>query len=221
MVYPLALSKKPLAEYGQVPLQEIEHLWYSLKPPYEALFSWLEKKENKPINKELLFFHPVMLSHPLEEKELDKINPEVFSFERKYDGIRVQAAATENEKALFTRTGDDISHSFPDALEPITGSVVLDGELIIITNEGVASFNQLQQRLNRKSLTKKLVQELPAGIILYDILSLNGTDLRDLPFRERRHILEDWHQNQSAPNLLLSDLLTLGKEQTLIALVKT
>ncbi len=68
-------------------------------------------------------------------------------------------------------------------------------------------FNDLQQRLNRKVVTKKLLHELPAGLILYDILSLNQTDLRHLPLIERREKLQAWVAAQRAPNILLSDLL--------------
>lgn len=207
--------KKTLADYGQVPVEDIEKIWHGLKPPYEALFAWLEKKSELPSVDDHLFFHPVMLSHPLNENDIDQIDWQQFVFERKYDGIRVQAVVTANGKALYSRTGDDISHSFPDLLASFKTRVILDGELVIKTEKGIGSFNDLQQRLNRKSLTNKLITESPAAMILYDILSMDGLDLRALPFIERRQALEQWFAHHPADNLILSDLLTLNPAKTL------
>lgn len=207
--------KNALALYGEVTVQEIEHIWHGMNPPYTELFAWLEKKSGKPQLTDQIFFHPVMLSHALEEKDLAKIDPQLFSFERKYDGIRVQVVVSKTDKALYTRTGDNISHSFTDLLSSFNDTIVLDGELIILTANGIGSFNELQQRLNRKSPSKKLMTESPAGIILYDILSLNNEDVRHLPFLERRKILEQWVVSHPASTILLSDLLLLKNEQTL------
>ncbi|WP_058535400.1 cisplatin damage response ATP-dependent DNA ligase [Legionella saoudiensis] len=207
--------KNTLAHYGQVHVQEIEQIWHGLQPPYINLFAWLEKQADKPALDDVIFFHPVMLSHPLEEKEISSVTPNQFYFERKYDGIRVQIVATPHNKALFSRTGDNLSHSFPDVLNVIDSNVVLDGELVIIKEGTVRSFNDLQQRLNRKTLSKQMLSDFPAGIILYDILSLERVDLRDRPFYERRILLEKWFANHARPNLLLSDLLPLNPQQTL------
>lgn len=207
--------KKTLARYGDVDVQQVEQIWHGLKPPYESLFLWLEKKGPLPEISEALYFHPVMLSHPLEEKDLATLALDEFAFERKYDGIRVQVVVTPLGKALYSRTGEDISQAFPDVLNSFNDYVVLDGELVIHTDEGVGSFNQLQQRLNRKSLSKKLLSELPAGIVLYDILTHQNEDLRQLPFMERRKLLCAWLAQHPAANIFLSDLLTLDKHQNL------
>ncbi|MBA2709707.1 MAG: cisplatin damage response ATP-dependent DNA ligase [Tatlockia sp.] len=210
--------KKCLARYGEVNIQDIEKIWHGIQPPYIELFDWLEKKTSSPLISDSCFFHPVMLSHPLDEKDLQKIDPELFSFERKFDGIRVQVVAANEKKALFTRTGENISSTFPDLLDAIDGSVVLDGELIIQTTKGIGSFNELQQRLNRKLVTKKLVADFPAAIILYDILVWDDKDLRALPFIERRQKLEQWVAAHHAPEILLSEILTRVKEQSLLQL---
>ncbi|MBI2785177.1 MAG: cisplatin damage response ATP-dependent DNA ligase [Legionella longbeachae] len=212
--------KKTLAKYGNVDVQEVEQVWYGLHPPYVELFDWLEKRTPKPLFSDTVFFHPVMLSHPLDEKDVDSLNTEQFAIERKFDGIRVQVVVTNKGKALFTRTGDNISHSFPDVLSSINTNVVLDGELVIIKSGAVASFNDLQQRLNRKSITKKLLSDLPAGLILYDILSVNQFDLRNSSFSFRRNQLEEWVASHPAENILLSDLLILANKQSLRKLKK-
>ena len=207
--------KNTLARYGSVEAQDIERIWHGLKPPYETLFAWLENRSEAPIVKDQIYFHPVMLSHPLDEKDIDLLNIEEFAFERKYDGIRVQVVSTGEGKALYSRKGDEISHSFPDLLECIYGHVVLDGELVIKTSQGVGSFNDLQQRLNRKAISKRLLQESPAAIILYDILFIGEQDLRILPFIERRAHLEAWFKNHAEEHILLSELLMVNSAQNI------
>ncbi|MFC3908315.1 cisplatin damage response ATP-dependent DNA ligase [Legionella dresdenensis] len=210
--------KKTLAQYGNVEVSAIEKIWHSLQPPYEELFAWLEGNSSLPELANSIFFHPVMLSHPLSDQELLVLDHQQFAVERKYDGIRVQIVTNHTSKALFSRTGEQISKAFPDLLADINGSVVLDGELIIQHSHGVGSFNDLQQRLNRKTPTNKLMQNLPAGVILYDILAVNGGDLTLLPFNERRLHLEQWFERNQTSRLLLSDLLTMENGQTLLQL---
>ena len=75
-------------------------------------------------------------------------------------------------------------------LEALTYEGVLDGELLVMRDGQVASFGDLQQRLNRKTVDTKLVAANPAGVRAYDLLAAGGEDLRSLPFAERRARLE-------------------------------
>jgi DNA ligase-1 len=138
-----------------------------------------------------------MLSHQIEDRELRTIDPKEFVAEWKWDGIRVQAAHQGGEKRLFSRTGDDISGAFPDVMETLPEGVVLDGELLVVRGGEVAPFNDLQQRLNRKTVTPAMLKSHPAHIRLYDMLFEGGEDLRPLPFLARRERLEDWHKKDS------------------------
>lgn len=210
--------KLSLAKYGNVTIHEIEKVWHGLQAPYIELFAWLEKKAPLPSIQESIYFHPVMLSHPLDDKTLAQLDTNQFAFEKKYDGIRIQFVSNGKQKALFTRTGDDISTAFPDALDLVSDSVILDGELVIHTDSGIGSFNNLQQRLNRKTTSKKMLESAPAAIILYDLLSWQHIDMRYLPFIERRKKLEQWFELHVVPNLLLSELLFLKERQTLLEL---
>lgn len=211
--------KQALAQFGNMEIQEIEHIWHGLQPPYLELFSWLENKENKPDISDNLFFHPVMLSHPLEDKDLAKIQPELFAIERKIDGIRVQFSHTAKGNALFSRTGDNISASFPEFLQlSLNHPIVLDGELVIKKDSTVGSFNNLQQRLNRKVPSKKLIDDFPAHIILYDILFLDHRDLRALSFLERRQVLEQWYHSDASVYFSLSELLSFKTTEDLLYL---
>jgi DNA ligase-1 len=185
--------KQVLAQIGGQELQAVEAAWHAVDPPYIELFAWLEGKRETPFTRLRPTFHPVMLAQALEEKDHPAITPEAFAAEWKYDGIRVQIVASPVGKALYSRSGDDIGTAFPEVLARADFDAVLDGELLVQAGDGVGSFNDLQQRLNRKAPTKKMLQDSPAIVLLYDLLFADGEDCRPLPFIERRQRLEAWH----------------------------
>ncbi len=194
------LARQAAADFGKVDVAEIEELWHGLAPPYVDLFAWLEGRGPKPVSRALAPFRPPMLAHPLLSKSersdpeaLDPslVTPDQYAAEWKWDGVRVQLAANGGVRRLYTRNGDDISKAFPDLLEAADFTAALDGELLIRDAEGgVASFNELQQRLNRKTVSPKQMAQRPAMLRAYDLLIDNGEDLRPLAFRERRKRLE-------------------------------
>jgi DNA ligase-1 len=207
--------KQALAQFGNQDIHVIEQIWHGLQPPYVELFSWLENKIPKPDISQSIYFHPVMLAHPLDDNDLEKITPGDFSVERKFDGIRVQVVSTLRGKALYSRTGDDISSSFPDVLKQIDTPVILDGELVIQKDNIIGSFNDLQQRLGRKTPSKKLMQDSPGHIILYDILAYQEEDTRAQPFSNRRALLEQWVADNQPHNMSLSPLLNFVSHEKL------
>jgi DNA ligase-1 len=136
-------------------------------------------------------FRPVMLAQAIDEAvDFAKLDPADYAAEWKWDGIRVQAVSERGERRLYTRTGDDISATFPDVVEALTFEGAIDGELLVMRDGAVASFGDLQQRLNRKTVDAKQLAAFPAGIRAYDLLLDGETDLRGLPFAERRKRLE-------------------------------
>jgi DNA ligase-1 len=201
------LAKTALAEWSGKPLAEIEEVWHGVQPPYGALFAWLSGAAPRPEVGTRPTFRPLMLSHQIEDKDLGAINPKDFIAEWKWDGIRVQAANQGGEPRLFSRTGDDISGSFPDVVEGLPRGVVLDGELLVMRGREVAPFNDLQQRLNRKAVTPRMLKSFPAHIRLYDMLFEGEEDLRSLPFIERRARLEAWHEKAGPPRTDVSAML--------------
>lgn len=196
-----------LAQYGGRETGEVEALWHGLQPPYTELFAWLEGRGERPDASDRLTFHPVMLSHAIEEGDFAGIDPETFAAEWKYDGIRVQLVGTPQGCALYSRTGDDISHSFPDLLAGLHINAVLDGELLVRKDGVIAPFNDLQQRLNKKSPSKKLMETYPAFLMLYDLLQADGQDYRPLGFMERRARLSEWLKQHPSPRMELSPLV--------------
>jgi DNA ligase-1 len=212
------LAKTALADWSGVPLADIEEVWHGLEPPYQDLFAWLAGQGPRPEMEGRARFRPLMLSHQIEDKEIQSIEPTDFVAEWKWDGIRVQAAHQGGEKRLFSRTGDDISGAFPELVEALPEGVVLDGELLVMRDGEVAPFNDLQQRLNRKTVTGAMLKSHPAHIRLYDMLFEGEEDLRALPFVARRARLEAWHQAHGPRRTDISGIIDFGSVKELEAL---
>lgn len=209
------LAKVALARAFDQDVADIEEIWHSLNPPYDALFAWLDGRAGRPDPGAGAGFRPVMLANPLEDSQLAKLDPAGYAAEWKWDGIRVQAAARGGERRLYSRTGDDIGQSFPDVIAGFDFDGVVDGELLI-RREGeteghaaVAPFAQLQKRLGRKRPDRKLLQASPAFVRVYDILFDGERDLRALSFAERRRRLEAWAEG-APPVFDLSPLVSFA-----------
>src|SRR5688500_8249351 len=211
------LAKLALAEWGGVDISRIEEVWHGIAPPYPALFAWLEGRAPPPLVADLPTFCPLMLAQALEEGDLDGLDPRDYLAEWKWDGIRVQLVARGGEKRVYSRSGDDIGAAFPDILEALPDAVTLDGELLVLRDREVAPFNDLQQRLNRKAPSPKMLRDYPAAVRLYDLLREADADFRALPFAERRRRLEAWY-GEPRPRLDLSPLIPFDTWDELQAL---
>ncbi len=187
------LAKVAFAQAFDVPVDDVEEYWHALEPPYADLFAWGADGADPPETENLPLFRPFMLAHPLEETVVDLAD---YAAEWKWDGIRVQLVHVAGETRLYSRSGDDISATFPEMVNALELPAVLDGELLVRgvhqggEQGGAASFNALQQRLGRKTVSKKMLTDSPAFVRLYDVLMLEGKDLRGLPWNERRERLE-------------------------------
>ncbi len=206
------LAKTAVASLGNRQSDEIEILWPGLTPPYLDLFAWLEGRAEKPSTRDPAPFRPAMLAHAAEESDLSALNAADYLAEWKWDGIRVQAVAGHDEHGelvarLYSRTGEEISRSFPDLLASLRLPCAIDGELLIMREARVQTFNVLQQRLNRKSVTPKLVAEFPAHLRAYDLLAEGDEDLRDRPFSDRRERLQALITRLNDPRIDISPLV--------------
>ena len=184
------LAKQALADAFGLDVEAVEEVWHGLKPPYAELFDWGEGRAEQPTAKDIPVFRPFMLAHPLEET---RVSLDDYAAEWKWDGIRIQLVHAGGDTRLYSRTGDDISGSFPDVAAAFTTRAVLDGELLVrgeTQGGAAASFNALQQRLGRKNVSAKVQGQYPAFVRLYDILFDGEEDLRGLPWSERRARLE-------------------------------
>ncbi|WP_182084791.1 cisplatin damage response ATP-dependent DNA ligase [Aureimonas sp. ME7] len=229
------LAKQALADFGQKDIVEIEELWHGLRAPYEELFAWLEGTAEKPVSAAASPFRPVMLSQPLEAPDYERISAEDYAAEWKWDGIRVQATVECGVKRLYSRTGDDVSGAFPDLLDYMTFEGSLDGELLVARpaspksskpevhpHQGavrddivVGTFSDLQQRLNRKTVSAAVLKKHPVFLRTYDLLQDGAEDLRALPFRERRERLDRFVEKLEPSRFDISPFVPFSNFDTL------
>ena len=141
--------------------------------------------------------YPFFLAHQLDLAHTDfdakLASPADWIVEWKYDGIRAQVVKRERQVWIWSRGEELVTDRFPEVValaQALPDGTVLDGELVVWKDDRVASFNLLQQRIGRKTLTKKALADAPVGFIAYDLLELEGDDLRERPQGERRALLE-------------------------------
>ena len=203
------LAKTAAAALGDKDPHDVELMWPGLAPPYPELFAWLEGRADKPVNLDPAPFRPVMLAHAIDDADFANLQPSDFVAEWKWDGIRVQAVCGHGDNGhivtrLYSRTGEDITKSFPDLVPSLHLPGAIDGELLVLREGRVQTFNVLQQRLNRKVVSPKLTKEYPIHLRAYDLLSDGENDLRELPFEERRTRLQDFIAKLDDPRVDLS-----------------
>lgn len=201
------LAKQALADAFGLDVEQVEEVWHGLRPPYHELFAWGEGRGPQPTVRDVPVFRPFMLAHPLEAA---RVSLDDYAAEWKWDGIRVQLVHAGGQTRLYSRTGDDISASFPDIASAFDRTAVLDGELLVrgeTQGGAAASFNALQQRLGRKIVSNKLQNQYPAFVRLYDILFEDDQDLRPLPWADRRRRLETFVPKLDAERFDLSQLI--------------
>jgi DNA ligase-1 len=223
------LAKVAFAQAFEVSVDDVEEYWHGQTAPYHALFDWAANGAAPPNARDLPLFRPFMLAHPLEETEVDMTT---YAAEWKWDGIRVQIVHVANELGgetrLYSRSGDDISGTFPEIVEAMHLPSVLDGELLVRGSHqggqredgqgGAASFNALQQRLGRKTVSKAMLTDYPAFVRLYDILIDGEEDLRALSWEQRRLKLEAFVPRLEPERFDLSQVIPASSLEELAAI---
>ncbi|MBA3513984.1 MAG: ATP-dependent DNA ligase [Pyrinomonadaceae bacterium] len=144
---------------------------------------------------EMRLFHPIkfMLATPAADlSDVARTMPAEFFVEDKFDGIRAQAHAQDERVSIYSRTMDEITHRFPELIEPLRSlptDVVIDGEIVPAKGERILPFSELQKRLGRKTIGKDLMSEVPVILVAYDLLYAEGRVLINQSLEERREIL--------------------------------
>jgi DNA ligase-1 len=153
--------------------------------------------EGRLAEAKMRMFHPLgfMLASPVESADEGLSYFAEAAVEDKYDGIRAQAHVADGEVKFFSRTRDEITESFPelpDALAGMAEDAILDGEIVAWEASGHARpFSVLQQRLGRKKVSEKMLQEVPVAYLVFDVLYAGGELLIDRPLRERARVLNE------------------------------
>lgn len=215
------LARVAFAQAFGVSVDDVEEYWHGVESPYPTLFAWAADGADPPRTDLVPLFRPFMLAHPLEETAVSMAE---YAAEWKWDGIRVQLAHVNGETRVYSRSGDDISATFPEMAAALPFPAVLDGELLVRGSHqggeegGAASFNALQQRLGRKAVSRKMLREYPAFVRLYDVLLRDGEDLRERSWTERRAALEDLISRLDPERFDLSALIEAESFEALAAI---
>ncbi|KQQ96561.1 ATP-dependent DNA ligase [Massilia sp. Leaf139] len=165
--------------------------------------------------------YPFFLAHQLQGDPVALGELHDWQVEWKYDGIRAQLVRRGAQNYLWSRGEDLISERFPELCSVrLPEGTVVDGEVLVWDhgNDVPAPFAELQRRIGRKTLSAKLLAELPAVLVCYDLLELDGVDLRQLPQHERRALLETQVAAIDQPQLKISPLVHAEGWEALAAL---
>lgn len=182
---------------------------------YEALLKGehIDYDNSKP--------YPFCLAYAL-EKPAEELGPAPeWQVEYKWDGIRGQLIKRNDEHFIWSRGEELVTEQFPELVEAITPlqqDFVMDGEILAMKDGKVLLFNQLQKRLNRKNIGKKLMEEVPIAFYAYDLMEWNGEDIRSRPLSARRALLETLLENREDDSCKLSGIISFEKWEELEAL---
>ncbi len=137
--------------------------------------------------------YPFYLAYAIEDEVKDLGDVSEWSMEHKWDGIRSQTIVRGDELFIWSRGEELVTDKYPELqkfLEVIPNGTVIDGEILPFKDGKIMNFNDLQTRIGRKNVGKKLLKDVPVVIYAYDLLEWEGKDIRELPFIERRELLE-------------------------------
>jgi DNA ligase-1 len=155
--------------------------------------------------------YPFFLAHPLEGTPATLGDLAEWQAEWKWDGIRSQLIRRSGQVFLWSRGEELVTERYPEVIEAtgrLPDGTVIDGELLPWREGVVLPFAQMQRRIGRKTLGKKLLQEVPVVLMAYDLLELGGIDVRPEPLAERRTRLEQIVQDLGDARIILSPVIT-------------
>jgi DNA ligase-1 len=180
-----------LAKQNDIENVQIMHSIMGNWDPYSITFTDLIAGAH--VNTDNSWPYPFCLAYPLEQEVQNLGAVEDWQAEWKWDGIRGQIVKRNDEIYIWSRGEELVTEQFPELeklISQIPNGTVLDGEILAVKDHFVLPFNTLQQRLNRKTINKKQLDDAPIGFYVYDILEFEGKDIRQEPLKWRREILE-------------------------------
>jgi DNA ligase-1 len=144
--------------------------------------------------------YPFYLAYAIEGEASDLGDVSEWSMEHKWDGIRSQSIFRADELFVWSRGEELVTDKYPEfqeLLKYIPNGTVIDGEILPYKDGQIMNFNDLQTRIGRKTVGKKLLADVPVVIVAYDLLEWEGKDIREKPFIERRKLLDELVQSVS------------------------
>lgn len=208
-----------IAKHYQLDTSAVAHAIMGEWKKEEVTFDKLIRGEYSDTN--LSKPYPFCLAYPLDKHVEDLGNVQDWQVEYKWDGIRGQLIKRNGEVFIWSRGEELITQQFPeirDALLNFAGDFVMDGELLPYINDRVLNFSELQKRLNRKTISKKMLEEIPVAVFAYDLLELEGMDIRTKPLHERRRQLAGLLTKNPTAQFFLSEHILSDAWDSLAAL---
>ena len=154
--------------------------------------------------------YPFFLAHPI-EGEPAALGPVAdWQAEWKWDGIRAQVIRRGGQSFVWSRGEELVTDRYPelkDLADALPDGMVIDGEILPWKEGQVLPFGELQKRIGRKTIGKKLLADIPVVLMAYDLIEAGGADLRERPLSERRDRLEALAAAVGHPALVLSPLV--------------
>jgi len=204
------LAQQALADMSGIPVATIAQRMMGRWTPDADFFTRLLSHDTLPEDRQQPY--PFFLASPLDTAPEQLGNIRDWILEWKWDGIRAQLIKRQGEVAVWSRGEERLDGRFPEveaAIAALTIDCVLDGELLA-WQEGATEpmpFSALQTRIQRLKPGPKSLRDAPVCMLVYDLLELNGKDLRSLSQEDRRQQLEALLQHQSSSSLRLSPRL--------------
>ncbi|MGB7340298.1 MAG: ATP-dependent DNA ligase [Phototrophicaceae bacterium] len=203
------LVTRALAQVAQIDKEVMAHRlmgqWQPTVGFYQSLFASNTNDADKSRP------YPFFLAYSLENDPQTVLGDmQNWQIEWKWDGIRAQLIRREDETFLWTRGEDLVNNKYPEitnASEKLPNGCVIDGELLAWKDGKVLPFAQLQRRIGRKKVSKKILQDIPVILLAYDLLEFNGEDIREQAIKDRREILETIITGIGDEHFLISELL--------------
>jgi DNA ligase-1 len=183
---------KAIAQYAQLEPAIIAHRLMGNWQPTAEFFEALIQADTK--NSDYSHPYPFYLAHPLQDEPDLLGDISQWLAEWKWDGIRGQIIKRHNQIFIWSRGEELVTERYPElivAANRLPDGTVLDGEILCWKNNKVQPFSLLQQRIGRKTASKKMLSDLPVILMAYDLLELDNKDTRSLPFIKRRTLLAD------------------------------
>lgn len=210
----IGVSQKLMVRALSKHLEEEENLiahrlmgdWQPRKTTFKKLL--VEPDENEDLSRP----YPFYLAYPLEDETNSLGKVEDWQIEYKWDGIRGQLVFRNGEIFVWSRGEELVTDRFPELerlKESLSRDCVIDGEIMAFKDGKPLTFNHLQTRIGRKSVTKKILEDSPVVMIAYDLLELDRRDMREVAMKKRRSKLEELVAETKDDALRISQVLHL------------
>lgn len=213
------LLVRALAEASGIADEAIAHRLMGAWEPEPSFYAQLMHPETA--DADISRPYPFFLAYPLEDEPETLGNIQDWQAEWKWDGIRAQLIRRAGQTFIWSRGEELVTDRYPEvagAAQLLPEGTVLDGELLPWANDQVMPFAQLQRRIGRKTLSRKLLQEVPVVLLTFDLLEWQGQDWRERPLTARRTQLEAIIQAAAQPHLLLSTVVAAASWEELATL---